>query len=430
MIEIISAIWNGLEAVCYLLLFSAFLSRKQEKRTLLRISFFLTWVFLFLSANVGMNETLMQFSSIGIAVAFSFIAFSGKWFYHVFPAILAYVFFAVMDTAIAYGVCLLRGISFSDLIWQKYTYLTTATISKLLTVLVCWIIYRFRTQKGTEVVANKWLILTFLFPAISVVMLAVIFFGYQNRPDLSASAILFSGVLAIANVAILYIIGSIEKATRQENEMALLKQQISLQTSHFMTIENHYRSQRKAVHEFERHLQALDGLLSSDENNAAKDYLHQLTTNRSLRQYSVNSHHPVIDVILSQKHQLALEQEIEMHIQVNDLSAINIQTDILVVVLSNLLDNAIEACLRLPEQRQISCSILASESIYFSIRNTSLPIRLENGVPVTSKTDIINHGYGIPTVKYLLDNLGAEYTFDFRDGWFLFVAELPLNQVE
>ncbi len=427
MIGIISAIWNGLEAVCYFLLFSAFLSKKQKKPLLL-LSFFLTWAFLFLSANAGMNQTLMQFCSIGIAIGFSFLAFSGKWFYHIFPAVISYVFFGVMDTAIAYGVCLLRGISFSELIWQKYTYLTTVTVAKLLTVLISWIVCRFRTQKDTAAVANKWLILTFLFPVMSVIMLAVIFFGYQDRPDLSASAILFSGALAIANIAILYIISSIEKSTRQENEMALLKQQISLQTSHFMTIENHYRSQRKAVHEFERHLQVLGGLLASDENTAAKDYLHQLTANCSLRQHSVNSHHPVVDAILSQKHQIALEQEIEMNIQVNDLSAVNLQSDILVVVLSNLLDNAIEACLRLPEQRKISCSILANESICLSIRNTSPPVQVEKGVLTTSKTDKINHGYGIPTVQYLLDSLGAEYTFDYQGGWFLFVAELPLKQ--
>ena len=34
--------------------------------------------------------------------------------------------------------------------------------------------------------------------------------------------------------------------------------------------------------------------------------------------------------------------------------------------------------------------------------------------------------YGIPTVKLLLEQMQAEYAFDYNDGWFQFVAEIPL----
>ena len=34
--------------------------------------------------------------------------------------------------------------------------------------------------------------------------------------------------------------------------------------------------------------------------------------------------------------------------------------------------------------------------------------------------------YGIPTVKLLLEELGAEYAFDYENGWFQFTAEVPL----
>ena len=59
-----------------------------------------------------------------------------------------------------------------------------------------------------------------------------------------------------------------------------------------------------------------------------------------------------------------------MRVKVNDLSSVSIQTNELVVLLSNLLDNAIEACLKLEQNREIVCSILKEDSIYISIRNT------------------------------------------------------------
>ena len=277
-----------------------------------------------------------------------------------------------------------------------------------------------------ETVPGKWIILTLLFPVTSVIMLVVIFYSFQDSPDFSASAVIFSVVLGVANAATLYIVHAIEKASRQEREMDLLRQQISLQTSNFERLENNYRLQRKSVHEFEHHLQVLTDLMAAKETETAENYLKQLNANRSLRVFSVHSRHPVIDVILNQKYQLAQEQDIRMHIQVNDLSAVTIQTDYLVVVLSNLLDNAIEACTLVPENREISCKIVARDQLYLSVRNTAMPVHMEHGIAETTKANAHEHGYGIPAVRYVLDQLGAEYTFDYQNGWFQFVAELPL----
>lgn len=114
-----------------------------------------------------------------------------------------------------------------------------------------------------------------------------------------------------------------------------------------------------------------------------------------------------------------------MQVKVNDLSAVDIQTNELVVLLSNLLDNAIEACLKLPYNREIVCSIVKEDGIYISIRNTSAPVTILHGEIATTKQDATEHGYGLPAVKYILNQLNAEYTFAYQDGWFQFVAEIP-----
>lgn len=117
----------------------------------------------------------------------------------------------------------------------------------------------------------------------------------------------------------------------------------------------------------------------------AHEYLDQLQGSRTGHLFTVNSHHPVIDVILNEKYQLATENNIKMHIKVNDLSKVSISTDAIVVLLSNLLDNAIEACQRIDRRGEILCSIVQEESLYISIRNTSDPVSIVNGMIVTSK---------------------------------------------
>lgn len=168
----------------------------------------------------------------------------------------------------------------------------------------------------------------------------------------------------------------------------------------------------------------LGDLLETHEIAAAGEYLDKLKRNRSIHSADITSHHPVVDVILNQKYQTARENEIHMQIQVNDLSKIDIPSDSLVVLLTNLFDNAIEACRRTDGYREIICSILFQEELYISIRNTSEPVHIEDGKIPTSKADSLSHGFGLLSVSYVLDKLGAEYTFHYEEGRFSFAAEI------
>ena len=206
--------------------------------------------------------------------------------------------------------------------------------------------------------------------------------------------------------------------------MLLLKQHMELQKESMNALEQNYRLQRKSTHEFEHHLQVLGDLLGQGETKAASDYLEKLKKNRSIHVMGVNSRHPIVDVILNQKYQLARENEVNVNVQVNDLSEIDIPSDSLVVVLTNLWDNAIEACRRIDGYREIFCSVLYDDGLYISIRNTSNPVTITDGKIATSKQDPLSHGFGLASVYYTLDKFDADYSYGYEDGWFNFVAEI------
>ena len=171
----------------------------------------------------------------------------------------------------------------------------------------------------------------------------------------------------------------VPQSTPQDQDTLLLRQHMEMQRESMSALEQNYRLQRKSTHEFEHHLQVLRDLLAQGETTTAQDYLNQLRKNRAIHLMSVNSRHPVIDVILNQKYQTAQENGIKVQIWVNDLSALDIPTDSLAVVLTNLLDNAIEACRRIDGYREIRCSVLYDDGLYISIRNTSPPVEIVDG---------------------------------------------------
>ena len=421
---LLSAIWVGLELSGCLFFNGAFLQEKKRKSYAVKLVV-AAWVIMSIYANVAINNLVKQIITILIFTFVSVLFYNGRSIVHFFLTIICYIFITVIDSLFLYGVCALLKMSYAEFVWRKLSYSTLITVDKLLVVFLAWLLFRFRSKGDFQGVNRKWLYLSILFPSASVAMLVVLFFNSQNNEDLSLSTVIFSVVLAIANMAMLYIITAIEKTTKQEKEMGLLRQQIELQTENYNALKESYSLQRKSTHEFERYIQVLRDLLDQKEYITASNLVDQLQNDRTLRIFSINSKHPVIDVILNQKHQLAQKHGIKMRVQVNDLSRISIQTDSLVVLLSNLLDNAIEACQRHTGRKEIFCSIIFDDGVYIAIRNTSSPVEIQNGKIATSKKNTSEHGYGIPAIKFILEQLKAEYTFEYNDGWFQFVAEIP-----
>ena len=249
-----------------------------------------------------------------------------------------------------------------------------------------------------------------------------------TREHYAALSIAKLSLLLVAWLTGRYLANRVNLQRVRELEELMQRQHMEMQAESINALEQNYRQQRRVTHEFEHHLQVLDDLLTRGAVVDARDYIRQLRGSRSYRTISVNSRHSVIDVILNQKYQTAKESGIKMQLQVNDLSGVTVLTQSLVVILSNLLDNAIEACHGLDGYREIDCSVLCDDNLYIAIRNTSQPVQIENGRIATSKSDTWNHGYGLQNVCYLVDKLGGEYTFDYEDGWFHFVAELPEQQ--
>ena len=352
--------------------------------------------------------------------------FRAPWYKLILPFILSYILVGVFDTGSVYGISLLLGLSYEEFIWKKMLYTVVVGSEKLICFLIAYLFCKYWRRRKSNPIRPSWMLLLVLFPTVGVVLQLIIFIGLQNQEDLSPAGLILSITMAVANVAIIYLINVMEKRTREEQELMLLNQQMEIQTGSILALEKSYRSQRAVTHEFRNQLQTISDLISCGAYREVQDYLHQLQDAQVSKVLAVNTHHPIMDAILNQKHQAAVECGIDIQMQVNDLSGLRIPTNSLVVLFSNLLDNAMEACQRLPENRVIRCSILASDVLYISIRNTSLPVTIVDGMIQTSKAFREEHGFGLVSIRRILDELQGEYAFQYDDGWFQFAAEIPL----
>lgn len=125
-------------------------------------------------------------------------------------------------------------------------------------------------------------------------------------------------------------------------------------------------------HDYINHIQVLHGFLHLGEVDQATKYVDFLSKDiQTIESIKLNLDHPGLAILLQTKKLTCQNQQIDIQITVDDNPFDNIKTIDLISILSNIIDNAIEATMELPEeQRKITVSCKADELYYtFSITN-------------------------------------------------------------
>lgn len=429
MSQLLSAFWLFLELWFYQYFWQWFFPKKITGKKYSRI-LLIGWVISVGFALFEWPQIVYTCFFLAFHTALCTLVLGGKWYQHALVVLLGASMMSIAEVGAVYATGGLLHLSFSQVAWRKTLYTVLLTATRFVLIFLGWLVLRLKGSKSIHSVEIKWLLLSSLFPLLSFSMLVEVFYVSKDNADLSATVMAFLLGLAAANIAIVYLLGEMERTSAQSKALSLMNQQRQLQTEHILALEQSYRTQRQATHEFRNKIQTLSDLLDMGQVEQAQAYLRQIQQTQTTRIFCTDSGNPVIDAIMNHKNQEAQKAGIDMQVQLNDLSGVNISPDMITMLLCNLLDNAIEGCCRVEGNREILCKLIANDGLFITIKNTSLPVTIQEGTLPTSKTPKEDHGYGIPRIRYILDELGGEYAFDCQKGWFTFVAEIPMGKGE
>ncbi|MGM0790178.1 MAG: sensor histidine kinase [Bacillota bacterium] len=181
-------------------------------------------------------------------------------------------------------------------------------------------------------------------------------------------------------------------------------------------------SVRSLRHDYSNHIQVLHGLLKIESYDQALSYLTALSKEvHSIESIKLDTVNPGLGVLLETKRLLAQNYGIEARFSVSEDSFNLIKTTDLIKILSNLIDNAIEASLELPEEeRKLSVSCTAGEGRYmFTVTNTGPCINswdkekiFESGFSTKKPEKGKTRGQGLFIVKQITSRYGGQVTLD------------------
>lgn len=137
-----------------------------------------------------------------------------------------------------------------------------------------------------------------------------------------------------------------------------------------------------------------------------------------------------LDVILSEKAMLCERLGIRFICTADGESVSFMKSHHIYSLVSNALENAIESLKGEKDEsnKEITVNIVRREStcIFKTVNFVRNDVVIQNGLPVTSKDDKENHGFGVKSMKNVVSTYGGNISFFIENNTFTMLAEIPI----
>ena len=216
-------------------------------------------------------------------------------------------------------------------------------------------------------------------------------------------------LMFIANIIVLKMIFHINQQNHYEMENALLYMQITQHEKRIREEEKNYREVQLLRHDLKRYLVTYRQLLQEGKYEVIEADIDKILGKRLNTNHCVYTENTILNAVICEKMEQCSIKNIKIEVQVNadkDMDSIEYG-----VVLSNLLDNAIEAEEQEKEENRYICLNIGVEQnmIHLVVSNyISESVLQNNALLETSKKNKQLHGIGLRGVKEFVNNKEGE----------------------
>ena len=174
-------------------------------------------------------------------------------------------------------------------------------------------------------------------------------------------------------------------------------------------------------HDFKHHLAVIHCFVELNQTEECLSYLNKLSEWTDKQSLYAKSGHPIIDSIINFKLDQAAAKKISVSVRLQIPKDLELSTFDLSTLLGNLLDNAIEATCKLPEQRMIQLTIQYQKGILLIQLKNSFNgiIRKSDNKILTTKKDAKQHGIGLRRISEVVEKYKGYLVMENDDHIFL-----------
>lgn len=212
--------------------------------------------------------------------------------------------------------------------------------------------------------------------------------------------------------------------------------QNELITKHCDEVENIYRQMRAWHHDYHNHLQVIKTCISLGQIDELSGYCDRLEEDLQSVDLIIKSGNVMLDAILNSKLSLAKHKDIQVHIKATVPHEIQITDVDLCVLMGNLLDNAMEACIRNQDAGSFEFDRpfirvfigMKGHHLYVCVTNTVFGQVKKVGNRFLSTKNSPSHGFGLTRIDKLCAKYGGYCKRNSEPGAFSTEILLPVSE--
>ncbi|MCI9078204.1 MAG: GHKL domain-containing protein [Lachnospiraceae bacterium] len=270
------------------------------------------------------------------------------------------------------------------------------------------------------------------FPIYTICTIAGMIFvlGAPNPQNKDIIFFMIAFGLVGMNIVVFYLISDIMKRENEIYEDKIFRLQMKNQTEMYYSISENLEKQRRKSHEYKNQLVCIKSLLKRNKIKEVNSYINQIGDVLETESDNISTNHVIVDAILNTKYGEMMEKNIIFVFRINDLSQLTVSDEDIVVILSNLLNNAIEACEKCHEKKVVKLKFIIEKNVtIISVKNTyENALVKHDGMFLTTKNEQDEHGIGICNITNVIEKYGGSYVIKPDNGEFYFSIIIPQNR--
>ena len=347
------------------------------------------------------NDTYNLLTSLGGIIFIAIIVYNGSILKRIMAAILAFSMGMVSET----------------IIWYIFTPADPGSQSKLMMNIVSVLMYfglqllvdHFCHLKKGDLASEKYYLLIMVFPFLSIWFIYLLFADKVND-SLVLFGILF--IILILNFFLFYLYNKIYELGKEKYEKQFLEEEVQMYARRFETMQQSRDKIRALRHDLLHHLQMLQHFALTGNTEQLVDYIGRMNEQIEIATRGVNTGNDAVDAILDFMIEKAKREGTAITVKSSIPKEEFISIYDINILLSNLLDNAIEGVkgcsdkeihLNIKTEQGLLCICVENQydGILYQEENRYLTRKNEDGhgIGLQNVSDIVDKYHGIMKIE-------------------------------
>ncbi len=295
-------------------------------------------------------------------------------------------------------------------------------------------VFAFVLRKFFSRMEPKNLGQTDLVPIITIVMIvlfvSVMYKGNSfDEFEFSWNYVYYRIVDALCCIYILWTQGIRRLSEYYASELDGINKAFLIQKEQYRIRQETIDSINRKCHDLKHQIEAIHHM---DKETDREAYYKELKKDIMIYDMAIDTGNEALNILMMDKGRYCLDHDIQLTCMADAGSLSFMKLEDVYAIFGNALDNAITAVEKLEdkEKRVINLKVLNQNNMFMvQLQNYYDGIvSFEDGMPVTTKLDKENHGFGVKSIRYLAEKYGGTTTVNAKDGIFTLQILLPVGK--